>query len=263
MLSGVDLSNHQGPPPSYRGQAWYQGAAFVIAQAILPPKPFTGWEVGGYTEAQLRAAQEDGKKIGIYVWLWNTLADTKADIRARLALVPDDLVLDMRPWLDVEDVNANTGPSRQQDVMDALEVMDEWAATRGLPATGVYSGDWYISDYLGGWFPEGRLYWLADYGLDPEVLPARPIHQYTSTPIDMDVMLESEIVTGAPPVDDTERQQLQAKIDSLVTTVADIADRLGDQLLAECKRASVRKTTVRSIVAQMESERAAAVGPRP
>lgn len=64
-------------------------------------------------------------------------------------------------------------------------------------------------------------------------------------------------------VDDTERQQFQDKINGLSVTVADIADRLGDQLLAEAKRSSVRKTVVRDIVKQMEAERAQAVGPRP
>lgn len=82
---------------------------------------------------------------------------------------------------------------------------------------------------------------------------------------DLDVLSAAEEaeLNGGAPVDDAERQQLQAKIDGLVTTVADIADRLGDQLLAECNRANVRKTTVRGIVAQMEAERAEAVGPRP
>jgi hypothetical protein len=67
----------------------------------------------------------------------------------------------------------------------------------------------------------------------------------------------------APDMDEAERKQYQDKIDGLTVTVADIADRLGDQLLVEAKRSSVRKTVVRDIVKQMEAERAQAVGPRP
>lgn len=237
-IRGVDISNHQGPPSLYRGTQWYQDAAFVIAQAIKPPAPYTGWQIGGYTEMQLRAAKDDSKKIGVYVWLWNTLADTAADIRARLALVPDDLPLDMRPWLDVEDVNANTGPSRQEDVLTALDVMDEWAAARGLPPTGVYSGDWYIQGYMGGWFPPNRMYWLADYGLTPTVLPSRPVHQYTSVPIDMNIMLESELVGGSTPPPELPPdcdQGWQDKKDLIVATAGELLS-VADQLVAEANR---------------------------
>jgi len=242
-LRGIDISNHQQGPAVYRNTEWYRAAEFVIVQCITPPKPYTGWDVGGYTVAQLRAAKEDGKKIGIYCWLWNTLADTKADIRARLALVPDDLALDMRPWLDVEDVNANTGPSRQQDVLDALEVMDEWAAARGLPPTGVYSGDWYIRGYMGGWFPEGRMYWMADYGLAPTVLPARPIHQYTSSPVDLNVMLESEIVTTVVP----ELNPYTAAIERAVNRLQIELDRK----TARGKAAALRRKLIREISSEL------------
>lgn len=245
-IRGVDISNHQGPPSAYRGAQWYGDAAFVIAQAIRPPRPYTGWDVGGYTADQMRAAARDGKYVGVYVWLWNTLDDTAADIRQRLALIPDDVNLDMRPWLDVEDVQANTGPSRQEDVLTALSVMDEWAFQRGLPATGVYSGDWYIRDYLGGWFPEGRLYWMADYGLPPTVLPMRPIHQYTSSPIDLNVMLESEIVgsnAGPPTID----WGWQEKKPIVVQTAGELLS-VSDAILAEANRpAGPRRTVLRKL----------------
>lgn len=198
-LYGVDISNHQGPPSTYRNEQWYQDAEFVIVQAIAPPRPYSGWEVGGYTETQLRAAKEDGKYVGIYVWLWNSLEDTQVDIQSRLALVPRDLSLDMRPWLDVEDTGTNTGPSRRQDVLDALSVMDIWAAGRGLPMPGVYSGDWYINGYMQGWFPPGRMYWRAAYDEPPHVDDLRPVHQYSGFPIDLNVMLPSEITSVVPP----------------------------------------------------------------
>lgn len=209
-LNGIDGSNHQGPPAVYRNQPWYRDAEFTIWQAIAPPSPFAGWEVGGYTAEQLRAAKEDGKYVGVYVWLWNSFSTsvaTKADIAARLALIPDDVPLDMRLWLDMEDTTQDHGPARQQDVLDALEVMDEWADARRLPTPGVYSGDWYLRGYMDAWFPPDRVYWQANYALDAEgaagaLLPMRPLIQHTSTPADLNVMLDSEIVgTEEPDMD--------------------------------------------------------------
>jgi len=260
-LRGLDLSNYD--TMQYRLSPEYEAAEFVIVQAIAPPEPFTGWEIGGYTAEQLRCAHWDKKYAGVYVWLWNsfsTSAATKADIAARLALIPDDVPLDMRLWLDMEDTTQDHGPARQQDVLDALEVMDDWAITHDLPLTGVYSGDWYIRGYMDAWFPPDRMYWQADYSLSAAeaaeaLLPARPVIQYTSTPCDQDVMLESEIVNGEVPVPDC---------DGLITALSYMADDLGDKLLAEAKRPSgIRKTVVRDIVKEMERVREQQVGPRP
>ena len=257
-LYGLDLSNWN--TMEYRVLPEYQAADFVIVQSIAPPEPFMGWEIGGYTAQQLRAGVEDQKHVGVYVWLWNhfaTSAATQADIAARLALIPDDVPLDMRLWLDMEDTNLDHGPARQQDVLDALEVMDEWAIAHDLPLTGVYSGDWYLRDYMDAWFPLERVYWQANYAHTQDsaaeaLLPMRPVIQYTSDPIDQNVMLESEIV-GEVPEDCSQ----------LITALAYVADDLGDQLLAEAKRTNVRKTVVRSIVKEMQRVRVETIGPRP
>lgn len=68
---------------------------------------------------------------------------------------------------------------------------------------------------------------------------------------------------GPTDVNDAERAQMQNTINGLVTTVADIADRIGDEILTETNRKSMRKTVLREKVAQMQAERAQAVGPRP
>ena len=200
-LHGIDISNLQSFPPVYRDQAWYQAAQFVIVQALTPPLGYPGHGTD-ISAQQMRAARDDGKHVGVYVWLWHSFsgAALKADIAHRLSLVPDDVHLAMRPWLDVEDTTVGTVNDRRQDVLDALEVMDAWAAAHGLPAAGMYTGDWFISEYLGGWFPPGRKYWLANYGMAPSVTEDQPVHQYTSNPIDSDVMLESEIVSSMDPI---------------------------------------------------------------
>jgi hypothetical protein len=185
------------------------------------------------------------------------------DQRIRLATVPDDVDLDMRPWLDVED-NQSTGwqvpvAQRVDDVNRALAVLDEWAIERELPLAGIYWSRYFIDLLFGGvsYWPE-RKQWLAHYGITPGSLIGGSVvaHQYSSTPIDQNMMLESEIVNGEEP-------DVPDDCSDLVNGLAYVADDLGDQLLAEAKRSSVRKTVVRSIVKEMERVRTEQVGPRP
>lgn len=230
-LSGIDLSNLQGHPDTYRHLDWYVQSQFVIVQGIEPPSGFPGHdfidpETGkrGYTGVQLRAAKEDGKYVGVYVWLWNGLSDTRGNILARLATVPPSVTLDMRPWVDVEDPANATVASRQQDTIDARKAADDWAASFGLPPSGGYSGSWYQSDYLGGWWPQDWPKWWAAYDIPPGALHGGLIaglvvaHQYTSDPVDQNVLLESEIVTQPEPPTD-ECADLQAKVESLVNAL--------------------------------------------
>lgn len=108
--------------------------------------------------------------------------------------------------------------TRAQDVIDARAAADEWAAGRTLPESGGYSGQWYRDEYLGGWWPEGWRQWWADYSAPPGSLIGGLVvaHQYTSTPIDMDEMLESEIVTQ--PTGDP-CAPVEAQRDGLINTL--------------------------------------------
>ena len=261
-LYGLDISNFNGMPAQYRDTAEYQQAEFIIAQAIPRPAPT------GYTGPQLRAAHEDGKYCGIYTWLWHDPSwrmgdqSVEDDQRIRLATVPDDVDLDMRPWLDVED-NQSTGwqvpiAQRVDDVNRAFDVLDAWAINHGLPLTGIYWSRYFIDLLFGGvnYWPD-RKQWLAHYGIVPGSLIGGNVvaHQYTSTPVDQNVMLESEIVNGEVPMPDC---------DGVINGLAYVADDLGDKLLAEAKRPSgIRKTVVRDIVKEMERVRTQEVGPRP
>lgn len=156
--------------------------------------------------------------------------------------------------------------TRQSDTLTARRAADDFAADRGLPPSGGYSGSWYRDAYLNGWWPAGWKRWWAAYGLDPGTIIGGDIvaHQWTSTPVDQNVMVESEIVGSGGTVTDPEREEMQNTINGLVTTVADIADRIGDEILTETRRpAGVRKTELRRMVSEMQVERTAAVGPRP
>lgn len=178
-------------------------------------------------------------------------------------------------WLDEEDVETEAGwttTARVNAISNSIAAVKQ----RGY-RVGIYGAAWWWTPKTGGFkgFSDYPL-WAAQYDNIADASVFTPFGGWTECRIkqyagsqpdgtDLDVLSAAEEaeLNGDLPVDDTERAEMQAKIDGLATTVADIADRLGDQLLAECKRASVRKGTVRSIVAQMESERAAAVGPRP
>jgi hypothetical protein len=262
-LYGADISNHQGPPATYRGQPWYQESQFIIAQAIPRPLP------DGYVGEQLRAAQADGKHCGAYVWLWHDptwrMGDgsVEDDQRRRLATIPDDVQLDMRLWLDVED-NQSTGwkvpiPQRVDDVKRALAVLDEWSAARGLPAAGIYWSDWFISLLFGGQDYFGRRQWKAHYGAPAGSLihDTCVAHQYTSTPVDQNIMLASEIVTaGAPPATDP--------CAGLVTALAYLGDDLPPRLEAAMKgkMTAADKTEVLAVAAELRRVREQFIGPK-
>jgi hypothetical protein len=270
-LNGIDVSNHQSSPSTYRSQPWYQEAQFVIAQAI--PRPFPD----GYTGEQLRAAKADGKYVGAYLWLWHDPTwrmggtSVELDQRMRLATIPDDVPLDMRLWLDVED-NQSTGwnsvsiPQRVDDVNRALAVLDEWSYARGLPEAGIYWSTYFINLLFGGVDYFGRKQWKAHYGIEPGSLIGGPCvaHQYTSTPVDKNVMLESEIVTASqpepPPVEEPdvpcEDPGWQDKKPMVVQLAGELVS-VADQLLAEANRPNgPRKTVVRKLADEALRDRA-------
>lgn len=264
-LHGIDISNHQGPSAGYRDRSWYQEAQFLIAQAIPRPLP------SGYVADQLRAAQGDGKSVGCYTWLWHDpswrMGDqtVEDDQKRRLATIPDDVQLDMRLWLDVED-NQSTGwnrvtiAQRVDDVNRALAVLDEWSYARGLPEAGIYWSRYFIDLLFGGRDYFGRKQWLAHYGIEPGSLIGGTCvaHQYTSTPVDQNKMLESEIVTTTPP-----EVPVEDPCAGLATALAYIGDDLSPRLEAAMKGRTTlaKKADVRAVAAELRRVREQFLGP--
>ena len=253
--AGIDISNYQGGPSSYRSAGWYQAAEFVIAQAIPRPVP------SGFTNAQLIGAQEDGKAVGIYTWLWHDpsfrLGDQSVDgdQLARLACVADTTHVDMRPWLDVED---NVSPAwsasgvigRRDDVSRALDVLNDWAAKRGLPEGGMYTSAYYINLLLDGWTPPGVKLWLANYGIPAGsiLFPPNVVgHQFTSAPIDQDIFLESEFMVTSP---DPEPVQ-PANCDGLISSLGYIA---GDALAPVVAQKTKGTKAMQALIAAIQHE---------
>lgn len=205
-MKAIDLSNLQNHPDTWPSQDWYseyQEAEAIIVQAIEPPLGYLGHdfidpETGkrGYTGVQLRQCVADGKKVGVYAWLWFGLPDPYDNIRSRLDCVPASIHLDMRPWVDVEDTVAISLVTRRADTLAARKAADDWAGERGLPPSGGYSGQWFLDGYLNDWWPAGWLKWWAAYGIPAGSILGGDVvaHQYTSTPVDMNEILDSEIV---------------------------------------------------------------------
>jgi GH25 family lysozyme M1 (1,4-beta-N-acetylmuramidase) len=202
VIYGIDISSFQSDM-RYLQTDIYRRAHFVIAQAYAHISP-------GGTARQLRAARDDGKLKTAYTFLWHgpsyRTADktVQGDMRSRLSAIPDDVPLDGRLWLDLEDnVSPDWGTSghqvRRDEVLQALDVMDEWAAAHGLPESGIYTSGYYIDLLYGGWYPQNVPLWLAHYGLQAgSPLGQRRYnttvvgHQYTSEVLDQNLFLDSE-----------------------------------------------------------------------
>lgn len=217
LIEGVDVSNMNGDPALYRDAQWYKDASFLLVQAIPRPR-------GDPTTPRiLRTGQQDGKALGVYCWLWSDPnwrldANVTRDMQLRLATVPDDIPLQMRPWLDFED-NVSDGwrlvsvQRRKDDVQEALDALHTWGARRNLGTPGLYISEYYTSLLFGETVAElanwlgGVPLWLAHYGRPAGSLIGGLVvgHQYASQPVDLDMMLDTEIagasVVVVPPQD--------------------------------------------------------------
>jgi hypothetical protein len=154
--------------------------------------------------------------------------------------------------------------TRQQDTLDARAAADEWAAEHGLPESGGYSGWWYQNSYLGGWWPEGWRKWWANYSAAPGSLIGGLVvaHQYTSTPVDTNLMLESEIVSQTPPPPGGDMPDIDegwlAKKDAVVTAAGELLS-VADQETAEANRKGGPRVTVTRRLADEVRARAEAI----
>jgi hypothetical protein len=272
--SAIDISNLQGHPDTWPRQAWYQqyqSAQLVVVQCLEPPAGFPGHdfidpETGkrGYTGAALRQARSDGKLIGIYTWLWDAFSGETlvADQNNRMACIPPSVEpLDLRPYLDVEDTSPADVADRRDDVQVALGALDAWAAAHGLPQAGIYTGQWYVDgpSYLGGWFPEGRVEWLADYSkpAGSVLTDTRVAHQFGSSPMDMDVFADSEIVTPqeAKSVRETPDDWQWETWREAAINLKGISDQLGNQVEAANAAAAADHAAMQARIDALVAER--------
>jgi hypothetical protein len=268
-VHGVDVSNYTGPLDTAALETWRDehDIGLVIAQSIDPPSGYPT----GVTRQQLQACADVGIATDAYLYLW-TNSDVRADMRNKLSLLEGFTI--GRLWLDAEDTAPASVATRRASMWAAFQELDLWSIDHDLPLAGLYTGNWWINGYLDGDASEwaNRSLWLAQYdGIDDTSVITLPkgwtscaVKQYAGSStlagvggVDLNVLSAEEAarVTGTvPPAEECS---------DLINAVAYMADDLGDQLLAECKRSSVRKTVVRQIVAEMQRVRTQMIGPRP
>lgn len=146
--------------------------------------------------------------------------------------------------------------TRIQDARDARAAADEWATAHGLPESGGYSGNWYVNGYMGSLWPDGWRQWWADYSQPAGSIIGGSMvaHQYTSTPIDTDVMMESEIVSVIPTPPDDPCASVTAQRDGLVNSLGYIAGDLLAPVAAQKSGTKAVQRLVAGIRAQAEQQ---------
>lgn len=275
-MLAVDLSNYTSTLTSANLQDLKTaGVEHAIVQAINPPPGYPP----GVTREQILACFAAGLSVDAYIWMWFDLG--VGDIASKLDLLDGLPVRQL--WLDVEDTAAVKYSQAQceEKVAAALNLCDLRVTANGQRC-GVYSGRWYWGDarYMGNTtLCADRELWDANYdGVVDAALGFVPYGGWTSarikqyrgstslagiSGIDLNVLSVEEAaeIEGLPPAPPPVEENPCA---GLIVTVADIADRLGDQILAEANRkAGPRKTELKRIVAEMAAEREQAIGKRP
>lgn len=174
----------------------------VIIQQYKPEqvvvKLYLPWEIipQSYSKAQIASARANGCPVGGYVWCYHD-ADPVATVNSALDLAEEaELKLSIL-WLDCETyeiggVVADPGPD-----VGWLQAAFAACQFRGVQP-GVYSGNWWLTDYLKD--PDilaGIPLWLAEYNDVPDLesvhllsgLVAEQLcgHQYSAQEIDLDV----------------------------------------------------------------------------
>lgn len=140
-IFACDLSNYTSDLSVGSLEAWKaDGITHAIVQSIDPPAGYPE----GKTRGQIAFLLDHGFTVDAYLWLWFGLSIE--DIHAKLALL-DGLPV-RRLWLDVEDPAAENYDQASTEAKVALALLecDAWAAQRGMPKTGLYTGWWFWTD---------------------------------------------------------------------------------------------------------------------
>lgn len=158
----MDVSNYTDAIPPDALARWVtSGITKVIVQAIIPPAGFPP----SVTRQQIEACKAAGLDVEAYVYLWTADPD---DIARHLALL-DDLGVSF-VWLDCEDTTAASVTQRQAAIRRGLKIITDSGFS-----TGIYTGRWWWTAYLGDPQDHGLLsLWLSDYDNHATLDPATP-----------------------------------------------------------------------------------------
>lgn len=242
-------------------QAWRaEGVGLVIAQAFPPSY------ASKYAEQrqQMRLCAQEGMPFDCYVydylgapdWLDGAL-EGLSQAQAEEGLRPRKL------WLDEEDTETEAGWTTADRVV-AIGQSARRALNAGY-ATGIYTGAWW-------WGPKtsnNRSFtdlplWAAQYDNIADASVFTPFGGWSACRIkqfagsqpdgtDLNVLSadeEAELTGGTPPVDDTERQQLQDTINGLVSSLGYISS----DLLAPVAKQKAGSKAVQRLVAGIRDQ---------
>ena len=220
-----DLSNYTTDLTPAMLDSWKKsGVGLAIIQAVNPPAGYPPTK----TRVQIQQCQDAGLVVDAYIWLW--FASDISDIQNKLHLLDGFNIRQL--WLDVEDVAAVNYDQATTEALvnEALIECDNYPHTSGQP-TGVYTGRWFWADkrYLNNstTFSNRRL-WDSNYdNFADTTVGFTPYGGWSSCAIkqylgsqpdgtDLDVLSTAE---EALLVTDPERQQMQDKINFLVSTI--------------------------------------------
>lgn len=180
MANAVDVSNYTKELTQSVLAKWQaDGIQRVIVQAVDPPPGYPH----GVTRQQLQACLDAGMETEAYIYVWFGLANSVADLQRKLSLLEGYSI--KRLWLDVEDDSppAQSPAQRVYELRQLLDVADAWAALHGLGRTGIYTGSWYWSDYMGNTTEfSDRPLWAAQYDHQQNLVVA-PFGGWTSVVI--------------------------------------------------------------------------------
>jgi hypothetical protein len=240
ILKAIDVSSHQ--PRNLTSLIRTHKPSHVIVKGYLPIAVIDQ----EHSRAQVRSAWENGCTAGMYVWCYRSASPT-ATIDSIITLCASiDLVLPLL-WLDCETYTDKDGNILDEGPnADWLAKAVHHAETVYGMACGLYTGQWWIDGHFPGKGPEfgqfSRLpIWLSDYDNNPDINDVRPplgwsqvaAKQYTSTPIDQNVIREEYTVYQADEPEPDPLAECQAKYDALLMKYDNLKHGLANLLEAQ------------------------------
>lgn len=207
-----------------------------------------------YSFDQADSARDHGCTVGAYFWLYGTLDPVK-QARDAVDLMQRCGIEGVPLWVDLETYAERSGgisyPTR-------LETQAACAEIKRLGAEpGIYTGNWFVRDYWGGTVGELATYyvWLADYSSEPGLNIYSPYwprelvvgHQYTGSPVDLDVF-RADVTVSAPPPEPTPDGPTYADLQNALGFLSgDLMDGLESEAM---RRQGPRKGQLLALVAK-------------
>jgi hypothetical protein len=251
VLKAIDCSSHQ--PRNLTSLIQTHRPDHVIVKGYLPIESISQ----EHTRAQVRSARDNGCSVGLYCWAYRSADPIKTIDDIIVLCASMDLVLPLL-WIDCETYDSQTTHDPGPDADWLAKAVHHAENTYGM-ACGIYTGKWWVDGHFPGGQGEFAKFnrlplWLSHYDDVPDIDRIRlPLgwdsvaaKQYTSNPIDLNVIREEYTVYQVEPDPDpvdpcedvkadlahvsAERDILKAEIDDIRVTVKTVIHKLEAEL---------------------------------